>query len=86
MRECEVLLEGLKTSGQVQFVARAGNYKNAGLSYTGELRILRTILGYEYLWNQVRVKGGAYGCGCNFYRDGLGYVTSYRDPKLLETN
>ena len=86
LRECEVLMEGLKTSGQVQFVARAGNYKNAGLSYTGELRLLRTILGYEYLWNQVRVKGGAYGCGCGFYRDGLGYFSSYRDPKLRETN
>lgn len=82
---CEVKQEGLKTSGQVQFVARAGNYHEAGLTFRGELRILKTILGYEYLWNQVRVKGGAYGCSCMFYRDGLVTFSSYRDPKLRET-
>ncbi len=78
--------EGLKTPGQVQFVARCGNYADKGLSYTGALRVLKVILSYEYLWSAVRVKGGAYGCMCGFSYDGKGYFVSYRDPKLAETD
>jgi hypothetical protein len=78
--------EGLKTPGQVQFVARCGNYFKSGLSYTGALRVLRVILSYDYLWNAIRVKGGAYGCMCGFSYDGKGYLVSYRDPKLSETD
>lgn len=84
--EPEVLNEGLKTSGQVQFVARAGNFIDSGESYHGSLKVLKVILGYEYLWNQIRVKGGAYGCMCGFSYDGLGYMVSYRDPNLAQTN
>ena len=43
------------------------------------------MLGYEYLWVKVRVKGGAYGCMCDFYRDGNCYFVSYRDPNLGQT-
>ena len=42
-------------------------------------------MGYDYLWNQVRVKGGAYGCMCGFYKNGDGYFVSYRDPNLQKT-
>ncbi len=78
--------EGFTTPGQVVYVARCGNFLSAGLPYTGALRVLRGILGDEYLWNQVRVKGGAYGCLCNFGRTGGGYFCSYRDPNLGRTN
>ncbi len=79
--------EGFKTSGQVQYVARAGNFISAGYNYTGALEVLKTIMSYEYLWNNVRVKGGAYGCMCGFSSvTGNGYFTSYRDPNLKETN
>lgn len=78
--------EGLKTSGQVQFVARAGNFVKAGLDYTGALRVLKVILSYDYLWNNIRVKGGAYGCMSGFAQDGTGYFVSYRDPNLKETD
>lgn len=78
--------EGLKTPGQVQFVARCGNYAKKGLAYTGALRVLKVLLSYEYLWNAIRVKGGAYGCMCGFSYDGKGYFVSYRDPKLTETD
>jgi hypothetical protein len=45
------------------------------------------ILSYDYLWNNVRVKGGAYGCFCGFSGiDGDVYFTSYRDPNLKDTN
>lgn len=78
--------EGFKTPGQVQYVARMGNFIDAGLSYTGALKVLKVILSYDYLWNNVRVKGGAYGCMCGFSLNGEGYFTSYRDPNLKETN
>ena len=58
--------EGFLSASQVQYVCRAGNYKKNGLEYTGVLRMLRGILNTDYLWNTVRVKGGAYGCMCSF--------------------
>ncbi len=78
--------EGFKTPGQVQYVARSGNFMKDGAAYTGALRVLKVILSYDYLWNNIRVKGGAYGCMCGFSMNGNGYFTSYRDPNLRETN
>lgn len=78
--------EGLKTSSQIQYVARAGSFRAAGLPYTGALAVLRTIMSYDYLWNNVRVKGGAYGCMNNYTRNGSAYMMSYRDPNLEKTN
>ena len=83
---CEKRNEGFKTSSKVQYVARAGNFIDAGYEYTGAFQILRVIMGYEYLWQNVRVKGGAYGCMSSFSRLGEGYFTSYRDPNLEKTN
>lgn len=83
---CEKRNEGFKTSSKVQYVARGGNFIDAGLSYTGALQILKVILSYDYLWQNVRVKGGAYGCMSNFSRLGDGYFMSYRDPNLEKTN
>lgn len=82
---CEVLNEAFKTSGQVQFVCRAGNFAKKGLVYTGALKVLRVMMGYDYLWNNVRVKGGAYGCMCSFMRNGDSFFVSYRDPNLKKT-
>lgn len=82
----EAIKEGYTVSGQVQFVSRCGNFKDAGLPYTGLLSILQVILSYDYLWLNVRVKGGAYGCYSRFDRHGDASFTSYRDPKLMETN
>lgn len=78
--------EGFKTPGQVQYVARCGSFANTGKDYTGVLRVLKVILSYDYLWNNIRVKGGAYGCMCGFSMNGTGYFTSYRDPNLRETD
>ncbi len=77
--------EGFKTSSQVQYVAVAGNFRKAGLEYNGALKVLRVIMGYDYLWNNVRVKGGAYGCMNSFSRLGDSYFVSYRDPNLEKT-
>ena len=77
--------EGFMTSGQVQYVCRAGNFRKKGLPYKGALRVLKVMMGYEYLWVNVRVKGGAYGCMCSFGRTGDCYFVSYRDPNLKDT-
>ena len=77
--------EGLKCASQVQYVCRAGNFKNKGFEYTGALRVLKVMMGYDYLWNNIRVKGGAYGCMSGFARNGDSYFVSYRDPHLKET-
>ena len=78
--------EGFKTSSKVQYVARAGNFIDNGEKYHGALQILKVILSYDYLWQNVRVKGGAYGCMSSFNRLGEGYFMSYRDPNLERTN
>lgn len=78
--------EGFLDASQVQYVSRAGNFKRAGYEYTGTLRILKVLLSYDYLWINIRVKGGAYGCMSGFTRKGDAYFTSYRDPNLGRTN
>lgn len=77
--------EGYLTSAQVQYVCRAGNFIHKGLPYTGALKVLKVMMGYDYLWNRVRVKGGAYGCMCSFGKSGDSYFVSYRDPNLEKT-
>ena len=78
--------EGFMDASQVQYVARAGNYVRHGFSYHGALRILKVIMGYDYLWINVRVKGGAYGCMNSYMRNGDTYFVSYRDPNLKKTD
>lgn len=73
------------TAGQVLYVCRAGNFKKKGLPYRGTLRFLQVMMRYDYLWINLRVKGGAYGCQCSFGRSGESGFTSYRDPNLKNT-
>lgn len=82
---CKKYNEGFKTSSKVQYVARVGNFIDHGAKYTGALQILKVILSYDFLWQNLRVKGGAYGCMSNFNRLGEGYLISYRDPNLKKT-
>lgn len=77
--------EGLLTSGKIQYVAKAGNFVIAGYKYTGALKVLQSIASLDYLWTNVRIKGGAYGCMVGFSRNGNVYFTSYRDPNLKKT-
>ncbi len=82
---CEKKNEGFKTASKVQYVAKVGNFIDQGVAYTGALQILKVIMSYDYLWQNIRVKGGAYGCMSNFNRIGEGYFVSYRDPNLKRT-
>ena len=77
--------EGFKTASKVQYVASAGCFEKEGQEYHGALKVLKTIFSYDYLWVNVRVTGGAYGCMSNFNRIGEGYLISYRDPNLKKT-
>ncbi len=83
--DLQTLNEGFKCSSQVQYVAAGGNFKKHGHEYKGSMRVLKTLLGYEYLWIRLRVKGGAYGCMSYFNRDGEMAFVSFRDPNLAET-
>ena len=82
---CQKKNEGFATSGQVQYVSQTGNFRKKGYSYTGALEILKVALSYDYLWTNLRVKGGAYGCMSGFKRSGESYFVSYRDPHLRRT-
>ena len=77
--------EAFVDASQIQYVAKTGDFVCEGYEYTGALRLLRIILSYDYLWINVRVKGGAYGCMNTFLRSGESYFVSYRDPNLSDT-
>ena len=78
--------EAFTDASSIQYVSRSGNFVEHGFAYHGALNILKMILNYDYLWMNIRVKGGAYGCMSSFLRTGDSYFTSYRDPNLRKTN
>lgn len=79
--------EGFITSGQVQYVSRCGNYKDDQSEFfDGSMQVLSNIMSSEYLWNNIRVLGGAYGCNCSVTRSGDVMFSSYRDPNLKRTS
>lgn len=81
----EAYNEGLLTPSKIQYVAKGYSYLRMGYTYSGTLQVLRTISNLDYLWNRVRIQGGAYGVSVSFTRSGMMIFTSYRDPNLKET-
>jgi Zn-dependent M16 (insulinase) family peptidase len=77
--------EGLLTQSNVQYVAKGYNFVELGYKYSGELQVLKSIAKYDYLWNNIRVKGGAYGGYFTVSKSGFLAFYSYRDPNLKET-
>ncbi|MFD3158609.1 insulinase family protein [Haloimpatiens sp. FM7330] len=77
--------EGIMTSAKVQYVSKGYNFRRLGYNYTGSLKVLKTISSFDYLWNKIRVQGGAYGSFSHFERNGNIFFASYRDPNLKET-
>ena len=73
--------EGFKTASQVQYVSLAGDYREKGFEYTGALEVLQVIFSYGYLWENIRVKGGAYGAMCSFSRSGMSYFYILSGPE-----
>ena len=78
--------EGILIPSQVQYVAQAGNLGFAGLKYNGACRVVQSAVNVDYLYQQIRVHGGAYGCGA-YFASSTGNLTysTYRDPKLTES-
>ena len=79
------LNEGITTAGKVQYVAAGGSFAKFGHKYVGAMKVLETILRYEYLWTKIRIQGGAYGATARFELNGLGVFASYRDPQLAKS-
>jgi len=77
--------EAFISQSLVQYVVKGYNFKQLGLEYEGVHFVLRNLLSNDYLWNKVRVEGGAYGAWCQIDRFGNLSFVSYRDPNLSQT-
>ncbi|MBU1101526.1 MAG: insulinase family protein [Bacteroidetes bacterium] len=77
--------EGLETASKVQYAVMGGDYKKLGYEYSGKMRVLQMILSRDWLYNRIRVIGGAYGGFSRFSPNGSMFFGSYRDPNLDQT-
>ncbi|MCF8222636.1 MAG: insulinase family protein [Bacteroidales bacterium] len=77
--------EAFKTTSKVQYVVKGANFKDLGYDWSGKMRVLNQVLSTDWLQNQIRVIGGAYGGFANFSKSGNVYFGSYRDPNLAES-
>jgi Zn-dependent M16 (insulinase) family peptidase len=78
--------EGLVIPTQVNYVGKGADLYHEGLKPSGAHLVVRRYLGTTWLWDKVRVQGGAYGGHCMFNRFSGGFTfVSYRDPNLLAT-
>jgi Zn-dependent M16 (insulinase) family peptidase len=78
--------EGLTIPAQVNYVAKGADLHRLGFKPSGATHVVRGYLSTSWLWEKVRVQGGAYGGFCSFDpRSGVFSFGSYRDPNLLET-
>ncbi len=76
----EIIREGIIIPADISFAVRGGDISKYGEEYGSGLRLATRILSLAFLWNEVRVKGGAYGAGMRIDRTGLLSCYSYRDP------
>ena len=83
--QASVINEGITTAGKVQYVAAGGSFAKHGHKFVGAMKVLETMLRYEYLWTKIRIQGGAYGATARFELNGLGVFASYRDPQLAKS-
>lgn len=81
----EPIKEAICIPSGVSYAALTDNFCRYGAEFTGGLRLMSGILSYGYLWNEIRVRGGAYGCGFAVTREGTARFSSYRDPSPLRS-
>lgn len=72
--------EGFAVPTDISFVAKGFNLKNLRKSFDGSMRVVSTLLSYNYLWNVIRVQNGAYGAGMGAGIHGDVQFTTFRDP------
>ncbi len=78
--------EGLAIPAQVNFVGKGANLYQLGYHLHGSILVITNTLHTSWLWERVRMRGGAYGAFCPFdHRSGVLTFLSYRDPNLLGT-
>jgi Zn-dependent M16 (insulinase) family peptidase len=78
--------EGLTIPAQVNYVAKGANLYNLGYQHHGSINVITNFIRTSWLWEKVRMQGGAYGAGCGFSKlSGVFTFTSYRDPNLTNT-
>jgi Zn-dependent M16 (insulinase) family peptidase len=80
-----ILNEGIEAPYNIVFDGQAGKYSDEGYYYSGSLKTILNPINMDYLWTAVRVKMGAYGCGCLADPSGLACFYSYRDPNIAST-
>lgn len=81
----EVKNEGILAASKVQYVIAGFNFRQLGYKWNGNMRVLSQVISSEWLHNQIRVIGGAYGGYCRLGADGTVTFNSYRDPGLNKT-
>lgn len=78
--------EGLVVSAQVNYVGKGANLYELGYRYHGSSSVITNFIRTSWLWDKIRMQGGAYGAFCSFGRQsGVLTFLSYRDPNLLNT-
>lgn len=82
----EKLNEGITCMGQVNYVSVSGNAYRNGFKLGGVNNVINNILSLGYLWDKIRVRGGAYGCFARLVApSGNMLITTYRDPNISES-
>ena len=76
---------GYRIPSQVGFAVRGYHLSMENLPFAGHYLLIANLLSFSWLWNQVRVLGGAYGCGFHADRSGNLFSYSYRDPSPART-
>jgi Zn-dependent M16 (insulinase) family peptidase len=78
--------EGLTLPAQVNYVGKGVNLYELGYRYHGSTHVITRYLRNAWLWEKIRLQGGAYGAFCFFDKhSGALTFVSYRDPNLLKT-
>lgn len=77
--------EGIAIPADISFAVLGGNINENGGSYCGQMQLAAQIISLGYLWNVIRVQGGAYGTGMISRTSGLNACYSYRDPNGTQT-
>ena len=74
--------EAFVIPSDICFAARACDPRRLGIDVTGAWAVAANALSYDYLWNEIRVKGGAYGCGFRAAGERQAAFYTYRDPAI----